>query len=330
MASLYDQNCATPEVLSYNPRVRIVRVVVLVCVVAGNAACRDNHDASAAPDPAALKAQQELIKRRDALLEQRQRLESQRKVVLEQIEKAEASGGDTKELTKQRDDLTAQIDGQSAELGQMSDKLSNLSNKLDSAAAMAMREDRLAQREDRVAKREDRIGEREKSIAVREEKLAQREKETCGTAPPMIIQAPARADGKYGKADFQPLLARARATMSKKGVLLADLPGPAQGLEGESTRAMAEGDWGKAYFAAAQLVATVDAVKIDRAFIQAKTARLSNQVKASKPDDATNQQLTGVLSDVMQKYNDGNFAAANVRLNQLATISEVIQRAPGW
>ena len=108
--------------------------------------------------------------------------------------------------------------------------------------------------------------------------------------------------------------------MTKKGVLLADLPGPAQGLEGESTRAMADGDWGKAYFAAAQLVAMVDAVKVDRAFIQAKTARLSNQVKASKPDDATNQQLSSALADVMQKYNDGNFAAANLRLNQLAAI----------
>jgi hypothetical protein len=64
----------------------------------------------------------------------------------------------------------------------------------------------------------------------------------------------------------------------------------------------------------------VDAVKIDRAFIQAKTARLSNQVKASKVDDTTNQQLSGVLSDVMQRYNDGNFTAANQRLNQLAAL----------
>ena len=134
----------------------------------------------------------------------------------------------------------------------------------------------------------------------------------------IIQQAAPRADGKYGKADVQPLLARARATMQKKGVLLGDLPGPSQGLEGESTRAMADGDWGKAYFAAAQLVAMVDAVKIDRAFIQAKTARLSNQVKATRPDDATNQQLTSALADVMQKYTDGNFAAANVRLNALA------------
>lgn len=296
---------------------RIARVIVVLWLAVSIAACKDRSDA--APDPAALKAQQDLVKRRDALLAQRQRLESQRSVVLEQIQKVEASGGDTKELARQRDDLTAQIDGQSAELGQMSDKLSSLSTKLDSAAEIAAREDRIAQRESRVATREAALGERERGLAAREEKLAQREKETCGTAPPMIIQT-AKVDGKYGKADVQPLLARARAAMLRKGVLVADLPGPAQGLEGESTRAMADGDWGKAYFAAAQLVAMVDAVKIDRAFIQAKTARLSNQVKASKPDDATNQQLTGVLADVMQKYNDGNFSAANVRLNQLAAL----------
>ena len=298
---------------------RIARVVVLLWLAGSVAGCKDRGDAAAAPDPAAIKAQQDLVKRRDALLEQRQRLESQRSVVLEEIKRAEASGGDTAELAKRRDALTAQIDGQSAELGQMSDKLSSLSTKLDSAAGIAAREDRIAQREGRVASREASLGDRERGLAAREEKLAQREKETCGTAPPMIIQT-AKTDGKYGKSDVQPLLARARAAMSKKGVLVADLPGPAQGLEGESTRAMADGDWGKAYFAAAQLVAMVDAVKVDRAFIQAKTGRLSSQVKASKPDEATNQQLTGVLSDVMQKYNDGNFAAANLRLNQLAAL----------
>jgi hypothetical protein len=305
---------------------RIARLVVLLWLAGGAAACKENSDASAVPDPAALKAQEDLRKRRDALLEQRQRLESQRRVVLEELQSAEASGGDTKALAKQRDELTAQIDGQSAELGQMSDKLSSLSTKLDSAAEIASREDRIAQRETRLAAREAALGERERTVAGREgtvagreEKLAQREKETCGTSPPMIIQT-TRADGKYTKADVQPLLARARATMSRKGVLLADLPGPAQGLEGESTRAMSDGDWGKAYFAAAQLVAMVDAVKIDRAFIQAKTARLSSQVKTAKPDEATNQQLSGVLSDVMQKYNDGNFAAANQRLNQLAAL----------
>ena len=304
-----------------SPSMRIAWVVVSLWLAAGSGAALASLWPLQAAMPAALQAQQELVKRRDALLEQRKKLEGQRQVVLEQIQKVQASGGDTRDLAKQRDDLTAQIDGQSAELGQMSDRLTSLSSKLDSAAEIAGREDRIAQREGRVAQREAALGERERTLAAREEKLALREKETCGTAPPMIIQtAGPRGDGKYGKADVQPLLARARAAMQKKGVLLADLPGPAQGLERESTGAMAEGDWGKAYFAAAQLVAMVDAVKVDRAFIQAKTARLSNQVKASRPDEATNQQLTGVLSDVMQKYNDGNFAAANQRLNQLAAM----------
>jgi DNA repair exonuclease SbcCD ATPase subunit len=298
---------------------RCAPIVVWLTLVAGLAACRSGSDASAAPDPAAVKAQQDLLRRRDALVEQRERLEGERRKVDEEIQKVEASGGDTKDLAKQRDDLTAQIDGQSAELGQMSDKLSSLSSKLDSAAAIAIREDRMAQRETRVSGREAQLGERERAIAARETQLAQRERDTCSVTP-MIIQAPAKAEGKYGKADVQPLLARARQAMAKKGVLISDLPGPAQALESESTRAMADGDWGKAYFAAAQLVATVDAVKLDRAFIQAKTARLSHQVKSTRVDEPTNQQLAGVLSDVMQKYNDGNFAAANTRLNQLAAL----------
>lgn len=300
---------------------RIGRIVIALGLGLAAAGCKGTSDASSAPDPAAIKAQQDLVRRRDALIEQREKLERERKAVVEQIKATEASGGDTKALAKQRDDLTAQIDGQSAELGQMSDKITTLSTKLDSAADIAGREEKLASREGRVAGREAQLGERERLLAQREAALAQREKDTCGTAQPMIIQQAApRGDGKYTKADIQPLLARARAAMQKKGVLVGDLPGPAQGLEGESTRAMADNDWGKAYFAAAQLVATVDAVKIDRGFIQAKTGRLSAQVKASKPDDATNQQLAGVLSDVMQKYNDGNFAAANQRLNQLAAL----------
>ena len=293
---------------------RIARLVVAVWLASGGVACKGNNE----PDAAASKAQEDLLRRRDALLATRAKLEGERQKVDEQIKATEASGGDTKDLTKQRDDLTAQIDGQSAELGSMSNKLSSLSTKLDSAADIASREDRLAQREGKVAARESSISDRERGIASREEKLAQREKETCGTAPPVVIQAPPTANGKYSKAEVQPLLTRARTTMQRKGLLSADL-GPSQSLEAESTKAMAEADWGKAFFAASQLVQNVDAIKIDRAFIQAKTARLSNQLKATKVDDATNQQLAGILSDVMLKYADGKFDAANVRLNQLAS-----------
>jgi hypothetical protein len=39
-----------------------------------------------------------------------------------------------------------------------------------------------------------------------------------------------------------------------------------------------------------------------------------------KLDEGTNKQVADGLGDVMQKYNDGDFSAANRRLNQLASI----------
>ena len=46
--------------------------------------------------------------------------------------------------------------------------------------------------------------------------------------------------------------------------------GPGAGLESEASKALNENDMSKAYFAAAQLVATVDAIPVNRAFIQAE------------------------------------------------------------
>jgi len=111
------------------------------------------------------------------------------------------------------------------------------------------------------------VADRERSLAARERELAQREKETCGGGAPMIIQqVAAPKGGNYTRKDIEPMIGRAKTAMQKKGILGSDL-GPASGLEAESTKAMADGDWGKAYLAAAQLAATVDAIKIDRGFI---------------------------------------------------------------
>src|SRR4030095_11160373 len=97
--------------------------------------------------------------------------------------------------------------------------------------------------------------------------------------------------------------------------------GPAAGLEAESTKAMADNDWGKAYLAAAQLAATVDAIKIDRGFITAKYGRLNSKVSANKAlDEATRQQLTDGMKEVLQKYGDGDFSSANRKLNALYSV----------
>src|ERR1051325_4161591 len=112
MSALYDQNCRAEGGCRTIGGMRLVGLAV-VLGLCGAVACKSGSEASTAPDPAAAKAQQDLMKRRDALLEQRERLETARQQIVEQIQKTEASGGDTKALAKQRDDLTGQIEGQS-------------------------------------------------------------------------------------------------------------------------------------------------------------------------------------------------------------------------
>jgi hypothetical protein len=306
-------------------------ILVAWCLaLAAGAGCKAKGEANSAPDPAALKAQQELIARRDALLAQRQKLAGERDKVSEEIKAVEAKGGDITELSKKKADLEQQMQGQDAELDTIRTNVEATLAKIaaagDAAAGLATREASMGSREDRVAKREAQMAERERALAAREAQLAQREKETCGVAAPMIIQqvAPPPKGANYTRKEIEPLLSRARQAMSKKGILpgAGDL-GPAASLESDATKAMADGDWGRAYLAAAQLAATIDAIKIDRNFVSAKHGRLHARVKSGKLDESTSQALTEGMKSVLQKYGDGDFAAANKKLNELWALGGV-------
>jgi hypothetical protein len=293
-----------------------VAPVVVVCLL--GLGCKGKGEADAAPDPAALKAQQELVARRDALLAARQKLQSDRQKVIEEIKQVEAKGGDTSELVKKRTAIEDEIEGKGSELIEtLNTKLDTIATTSNSSANLAAREAALSTREGRIAERDRAFAERERNLAEREHQLAIREKETCGTAAPVILQAPPPKGGSYSRKDVDPLLREARAMMQSKGILITDL-GPAVGLEGESTKAMAEGDWGRAYLAAAQLAQTVKAIKVDRGFVQAKYNRLHARVLGGKQDEATSKQLTEGMTDVMQKFGDGDFLSANRKLNQLS------------
>jgi len=296
---------------------RTAGILVSICLFAGAATgCKNNGgDAGAAPDPAAVKAQQDLVARRDALLAEKEKLQGESAKLATEIEQTKAGGKDTTELEKKKAEVDSKIKGQETELDKTSDQLTNISSKLDAAAGMAAREANMGTREKTLASREQTLAERERTLATREAQLAQREKETCGASAPMIIQqvAPPKG-GNYTKSDVQPLLGRAKAVMQRKGILNSDLVGGAGSFESEALKAMNENDWSRAYMLASQLAATVDQMKIDRAFIQVKAARLSKAVEKAKVDDST----MAVFSDALQKYNDGNFIAANAKLNQVA------------
>src|ERR1044071_4014184 len=106
----------------YNEAMRIVGILVVGCPLA-TAACKDkNSDAAAAPDPAALKAQQELVARRDALLAQREKLQHDRDQVDAEIEKVKATGGDTSELDKKRAAIETDLQTQTSEYSSLNTK----------------------------------------------------------------------------------------------------------------------------------------------------------------------------------------------------------------
>jgi len=295
---------------------RIAGFVVLLCLVG----CKGKGDADAAPDPAAVKAQQDLLARRDALLAARTKLQGERDTVVQQIQDAESKGSDASDLKKKKAELDSQIESSTSDLISMvNSKLDAIKQSGDKRENIAARESDIAAREKAVADREARIADREKQLVQRDFELSQRWKDTCGAGgAPLIIQAAPPKGGTYTKADVSALVGKAKSTMAKKGLITSDLPGPAQNLENEASKALNDNDMSKAYFAAAQLAATVDSINVNRPFIHAKTARLQAQIKSSKVDDSTQKQLAQILGDVMQKYNDGDFSAANHRLNQLA------------
>ncbi len=299
---------------------RIVGLLLVVCLGMPSLGCKSKGGGDAAPDPEALKAQQELIARRDKLLQARKKLQDDRDKIDLEIKDIESKGGDASEQIKKRAELDSQLETSNSDLISMvNGKLDAMKQSNDKSAGVAAREAEIASREKSVAEREARVAEREKALVPRDFESAQRWKESCNTAgAPLIIQQAAPKSGKYTNSDVTALIQKAKAAMNKKGLITSDLPGPAQGLESEAGKALNDNDMSKAYFAAAQLVASVDAIQVNRAFIQAKMARMSAEVKKAKLDEATNKELADILGDVMQKYNDGDFSAANRRLNTLA------------
>jgi chromosome segregation ATPase len=298
-------------------------MLVSVCIVFGVAVgCKSGGDGgSSAPDPAAIKAQQELVARRDALLAQREKLESEAASLQAEIQKVEASGGDSTELARKKAAIEIQIQEQTTNLDVASSELAAITSKLDAAGGIALREARVAEREREIAQREREIAERERQLALRDAESAKRWAESCTAgAPQMIIQqvAPPKS-GTYTRKEVDALFKRAKTAMAKKDLLPSDLGGGAS-LESEITKSLAESDWARGYILANQLVQTVDGIRIDRPFISAKYKRLHDRVKAAKVDEATQAKLDVGMREVMQYYGDGNFTAANRRINQLWTM----------
>jgi hypothetical protein len=306
----------------------LVLVSIVVASLGFSPACKEtggSEAARAAADPAVAKQQEDLLARRDALLRSREQIQSEQARLDAERAQVVQSGGDTSEIDKKKQELATQekdlATQENALLDAFERQLAELSALraagVDQSARVAARETAMATREKTVASREERVAARESALADRERRLAQRERETCGAAPPTIIQTVDAKGSKYTKRDVEPVLRKAREVMAKKGIFAPDLPAPAQELEREATQGMASGDYGSAYLAARTLAATVDSIKIDRGFIAAKIGRLSQRMKGVKLDDGKQKQVDTLFAEATSRYGDGDFASANRKLNQI-------------
>lgn len=290
--------------------------------------CKDKDARkAAAPVAVAASGDEALIARRDALLKSRQGLKEQQAAIAAERAKVAQAGGDTAELDKQAEALRTQEAALSSQESDIVEQLMEERKTLlaaaaggaDATAQVAVREQSMAGREKAVAAREDRVAQREAALADREKTLAAREKETCGAAaaPTTIIQTVDAKGSKYDKRDVEPVLKKARAVMGDRGILASDLPGNVRELEKEATEAMGDADYGRAYLAASQLFKTVSVLPIDKAFIQAKSARISAAAKGKHLEAGAQKQVEELFADATSKFVDGDYRGANKKLNAI-------------
>lgn len=268
----------------------------------------------------------DVLARRDDLKREREQVAADRAALAERRKAAVAAGGDTKALDEEEATLIAREGKLLEQEEQLNVKIDTLIKQYQEVTAsgaadgddVARREAMIASREKDFARREDSIARREADIAAREKALAQREKETCsvGATTTIVQAAPPPKGSKYSRRDVEPLLKKARRAMSDKGILSSDLPAPAQSLEKEATEAMEEGDFGKAKFAADQLYATIDSMKIDKGFVVAKINRL-NAILKGKP---VNKEVDDLFRGATGDYGDGKFTSANAKLNKIYSL----------
>jgi hypothetical protein len=297
---------------------------LMLCLVVAASGCKNKGDASgggtSAPDPAALKEQEALIAKRTQMQDEYTKLVAEGEKLDLQINDVTAKGGDATELKKQKEQLETQIaekkgsiDSKDAELEKMS---TMVAGKLDAAGAVAQREKDVARREQAVAQREKDLQDQVMKWSSTQKDAAAAWQATCQGGGQTIIQqvAPPKG-GNYSRKEVDGLMAKAKGAMAKKGLVASDL-GPQASLEGEVTKAMNDEDWGRAGVLANQYAATVDAIQVNRLFIQGKIARLNARIKAGKGDD--DAQLGAAMNEISKYYGDGDFANANRRINQLS------------
>lgn len=289
--------------------------------------CKDSATAATAGPSAerieTLQAEEgHVLARRDALVRERAEVDAEREALDTKRKEVSAAGGDLKALDAETQALAAREARLAGDEARFRTEMDGLLRGYQQAATgatgkdVASREAQVALREKDFARREQSLAEREAQLATREREQARHEREVCPAPGPATVAA-APAVSRYSRKDVEPLLSSARRKMSEKGLLASDLPSPVRDLEREAASAMSSGDFARARFAADQLVATVEELKVDKSFIMAKIGRLNGAIKSAKIEEGSRKQADELFRDATADYGDGKFAAANGKLNRI-------------
>ena len=300
-------------------------------------ACHRNKAADVAPitaeDESLHKNESDLITQRGALQRERKKLADARAEIVERRSQLGHDSAGQAALDEEEKKLLTKESDLSAEESSVNDKLDELLRMrgdlvkratqvvatapgADPLERAAKREAGVAGRDHDLAEREREVATREQQLAVREAALAKREHDTCGAvAVPAKIDLPKGLH--YTAKDVEPTYKKALKVMQEKGLLASDLPpGTAKLLE-DTRESMKKADFLRAKYAADQLLATVEEIKIDRSFISSKMARLSAAMRGKKLDGGDKKTVEDLFQEATANYGDGKFPQANAKINRL-------------
>jgi hypothetical protein len=319
---------------------KLVTGVVLACCVGGCGSPKADLAPIAEESETIKKDETDLVAKRGTLLRERKQIIDERASLAEKrkavnpSDKAQVAALDNEEqqLSKKETDLVGQESELSKKLDQVLAQRAELIQKATAQVSVpgstpeeraAKREQGVAQREKDVAKREEAVAEREQTLAQREQAQAKREKETCGTAVAMVAPAPKielPKALKYSQHDVEPVYKKALKVMQEHGLLSADLSPTGGRLLDDTRSAMQGGDYVRAKYDADALLQEVEAMHVDRSFINAKMARLSGAMKGKSLDGDAKKQVDGLFGEVTTAYGDGKFSVANQKINRIYSL----------
>ncbi|MBN1962738.1 MAG: hypothetical protein JW841_17545 [Deltaproteobacteria bacterium] len=189
------------------------------------------------------------------------------------------------------------------------------------------REQLIAQREKNVAEREQAVAKREARVAARENAAAQRLDEINNTISQLheigstVKNVMTEAtNSKITRATADKAKRQCRIRMSKKGILLDDLPPAIKQQWQQANLAFDEKDYNSAYDAFNKIDHVVSSIRINSDFVKAKMSRINRD--DTKISEAKQKQINSLLASVSEAMTDGRYDRANRKINQIVALLE--------